>query len=222
MSMLSVTDDILIKFEAVLDKRGIDRKQYFEFKKWLRYFLNFCAKYPVPEAHSDQVRLFIRKLREKGQTSFQQKQAAYAVSLYFEMQSKDKNETLPASVDTKMTVKTPASSTPFDMEKSSNTTSLYHRDKTPSPRFDAETTSSYISKPQHTKNISVPLPSSMPPKSTSSAVPVQRQPWRRWEEGYSVTSDSPEWDLIITALVSEIKMRHYSRKTLKTYAYWSR
>ena len=222
MPTLSVPDDILIRFEAVLDKRGIDLKQYSEFKKWLQYFLDFCAKYPAPEAHSDQVRLFIRKLREKGQTSFQQKEAAYAVSLYLEMQSKDKNKILPASVDTKMTVKTPAYSTPFDMEESSNTTSPSHRDKTPSSRFAAETTSSYISKPQYTKDISVPLPSSMPPESTSSAVPVQRQPWRRWEDGYQVTSDSPEWDLIIAALASEIKTRHYSRKTLKTYAHWSR
>jgi hypothetical protein len=33
--------------------------------------------------------LFIDKLREKKQTPVQQKQAAHAVSLYFEMQRKD-------------------------------------------------------------------------------------------------------------------------------------
>ncbi|MBI5185389.1 MAG: phage integrase N-terminal SAM-like domain-containing protein [Nitrospinae bacterium] len=33
---------------------------------------------------------------------------------------------------------------------------------------------------------------------------------------------SPAWDKIIHNLAAEIKMRHYSRKTLKAYADWSR
>jgi integrase len=35
-------------------------------------------------------------------------------------------------------------------------------------------------------------------------------------------SDSPAWDKIIESLTAEIKMRHYSRKTLNAYADWSR
>ncbi len=42
------------------------------------------------------------------------------------------------------------------------------------------------------------------------------------EAGYQVTSDSPEWDAVLETLAAEIKVRHYSRKTLKTYALWSR
>lgn len=40
--------------------------------------------------------------------------------------------------------------------------------------------------------------------------------------GYQEKSDSPEWDETIGKLADEIKVRHYSRKTLKTYAHWSR
>ncbi len=40
--------------------------------------------------------------------------------------------------------------------------------------------------------------------------------------GYEEKSDSPEWDELIGKLADEIKVRHYSRKTLKTYAHWSR
>jgi len=40
--------------------------------------------------------------------------------------------------------------------------------------------------------------------------------------GYQEHSDSPEWDEVIGKLADEIKVRHYSRKTLKTYALWSR
>jgi hypothetical protein len=41
-------------------------------------------------------------------------------------------------------------------------------------------------------------------------------------EGYAVKSDSPEWDVVLAAVADEIKVRHYSRRTLKTYATWSR
>jgi integron integrase len=37
-----------------------------------------------------------------------------------------------------------------------------------------------------------------------------------------VKSVSPEWDKVIADLASEIKARHYSRRTLKAYAIWSR
>ena len=40
--------------------------------------------------------------------------------------------------------------------------------------------------------------------------------------GYQEKSSSPEWDELINILAGEIKVRHYSRKTLKTYAHWSR
>lgn len=36
--------------------------------------------------------------------------------------------------------------------------------------------------------------------------------------GYQEKSDSPEWDAVMETMANEIKVRHYSRKTLKTYA----
>ncbi len=45
---------------------------------------------------------------------------------------------------------------------------------------------------------------------------------RYLEAGYEEKSDSSEWDELIGKLADEIKVRHYSRKTLKTYALWSR
>ncbi|MEK7718552.1 MAG: hypothetical protein AAB347_02910 [Bacteroidota bacterium] len=64
--MLTIPDNILTRFEAVLSKRTVAPAQRADYKKWLRYFLDFCAKYPVPAARSDLVRLFIGKLREKA------------------------------------------------------------------------------------------------------------------------------------------------------------
>ena len=169
------------------------------YKKWLRYFLNFCAKYPVPEARPDQVRLFIDKLREKNQTPFQQNQAAHAVSLYFEIQRKGETQVLDSHTSL-------GSESGTDAKTSS----------VPEPQQVQERSLSF---PQ-----AIPLPDLSPgqAKTTSFIAPAQRQPWRRWEDGYAVTSASPEWDAVIAELAAEIKTRHYSRKTLKTYAHWSR
>ena len=169
--------------DAILEKRAVAPTQRADFKKWLRYFLDFCEKYPVPESRPDQVRLFIDKLREKRQTPAQQNQAAHAVSLYFEMQRKGKN--------------------PFaDLDKSRAT--------------------SFITEPSQVRDRSPSFPHLIPPKTPSSNVPAQPPAWRLWEDGYAVQSGSPEWDAVIADLAAEIKTRHYSRKTLKTYAHWSR
>lgn len=42
------------------------------------------------------------------------------------------------------------------------------------------------------------------------------------EAGYAQKSDSLEWDELLAKLAAEIEVRHYSRKTLKTYALWAR
>ncbi|WP_246125819.1 integron integrase [Geobacter argillaceus] len=55
------------------------------------------------------------------------------------------------------------------------------------------------------------------PKTTAILRPSQFN-----EAGYREKSDSPEWDELIGKLADEIKVRHYSRKTLRTYAHWSR
>lgn len=42
------------------------------------------------------------------------------------------------------------------------------------------------------------------------------------EAGYQEKSSSTEWDEVVARMAAEIKVRHYSRKTLKTYAQWTR
>ena len=193
--MLPVPDDILTRFNAILEKHAVAPVQRTSYKKWLRYFLDYCSKYPGAKTRSDQVRLFIDKLRAKRQTSTQQKQAAHAASLYFEIQGYPdcKYQSAPFNAETPEKVAPP--STPFVVrEKLSVNIS--------------DTGSQSLS--------------SLSPVVTSSPKPASRRQWRMWEEGYAVKSDSQEWDTAIGLLASEIKTRHYSRKTLKTYAHWAR
>ena len=86
--MQTIPDDILEQYVAVLKKRALPVSRHADYRKWLRYFLDFRSKYPLPESRSEQVRLFIRKLQEKKQSLEQQKQAAHALSLFFESQPK--------------------------------------------------------------------------------------------------------------------------------------
>lgn len=96
--MLNIPDHILPHYEAILKKKVMDVSSHAFFKKSLRYFLDFCNKYPVPNSRSEQVRMFTDKLREKKQTADQLKQAAYAVSPYFEALHKIDNATLTKQV----------------------------------------------------------------------------------------------------------------------------
>ena len=85
--MKPIPSDILTRFEAVLKKRAVPADRHADYKKWLMYYLDFKSKYSLPDSRSEHVRLFIEKLKKKNQSPEQQKQAAHAVSLFFESQN---------------------------------------------------------------------------------------------------------------------------------------
>jgi len=84
--MFAVPNSLMCQYSAVLEKREVDSTLFSVYKKWLRYFLDFCVKYAAANSMPEQVRLFLEKLRDKKQTVAQRQQAAHAVTLYFEMQ----------------------------------------------------------------------------------------------------------------------------------------
>lgn len=65
-------------------------------------------------------------------------------------------------------------------------------------------------------------PSALSPAPTSPILAFKKRQSQYSEAGYQEKSDSPEWDTVLEAMATEIKVRHYSRKTLQTYAKWSR
>lgn len=86
--MTPVPNTVFINYETILKNRAVMVNCYGDYKKWLRYYLDFSAKYPLPDSKSERVRLFSEKLREKKQSEQQRQQAIHAVFLYFEMQRK--------------------------------------------------------------------------------------------------------------------------------------
>ncbi|HJY82045.1 MAG TPA: integron integrase [Candidatus Binatia bacterium] len=75
----------MAQYNAALVKGAVLPSHHASYRKWLRYYLDFCAKYELPDSRPERVRLFLTKLQEKNQTLAQQQQAAQAVALYFDL-----------------------------------------------------------------------------------------------------------------------------------------
>jgi len=164
--MFAIPASVVGEFVAVLQKNDVPLNQFDHYKKWLRYFNDFCTKYPDVDSVSHQVKLFLDKLKSKKQSEVQCRQAAHAVSIYLEIQKEPVSIPAPRQNETSRCMEPPA---------------VYA---------------------QHSR--------------------VSRGSSHYCKAGYQEKSDSPEWDELLAKLAAEIKVRHYSRKTLKTYGLWSR
>jgi hypothetical protein len=54
--MEPIPNDILKQFDAVLEEKTISVSLRDNYRKWLRYYLDFRVKYPPPDSKSGQVR----------------------------------------------------------------------------------------------------------------------------------------------------------------------
>ena len=86
-----------MKFDPLLVRHGILKSEHDHFRKWLRYYFDFCQKYHFPESNPESLPLFIKKLQEKHQSATQQKQAAVALSLYYAIVRSDPDAHLSES-----------------------------------------------------------------------------------------------------------------------------
>ncbi len=93
--MKIIPPEILVRFDDILKLRDVPLFLRPEYRKWVRYFLDFQAKYPTPGNRPVQVRRFSEKLRAKGQTEAQVEEAADAVSFFFASQRKQQADPSP-------------------------------------------------------------------------------------------------------------------------------
>jgi len=177
--MIPVPYSVMNNYVGILGSREIPPAHVEYYKKWLRYFYDFSAKYLDTDDKPEKVKQFLEKLRNKNQIPAQCQHAAHAISLYFEMQSMERQPLRSAD------------------ELNSKPHLIAEREAVPlviNEKFAQ----------------SAPFTSFKPRQSQYLVA------------GYQEKSSSPEWDELINKLADEIKVRHYSRKTLKTYAHWSR
>ena len=211
--MQPIPSDILTKFEAVLKKRSVPVSRHADYRKWLLYYLDFRGKYTLPDSKSEHVRLFIEKLQKKNQSPEQQKQAAHALSLYFEILNA---ETKAATISTSSQYRATTEGLPLQVSEAATT---------PATPFIKGESSNNLSRAEAITPIYSPLSDMQQPHSvpkTEPAIPKKSAGSRYNEWRCLEKSKSPAWDKVIDTLAAEIKTRHYSRKTLKAYADWSR
>ena len=92
--MLQIPQDIYTKFNMLLGNRSIPKSEHNNFKKWIRYYFDFCKKYNHHTSKNESLSFFIKKLQEKYQSSDQQKQVSYAITLYYSLLLSDSKYSL--------------------------------------------------------------------------------------------------------------------------------
>ena len=75
--MLAVPTEIQAKYDAALIRKSAPVRHHFYYKKWLRYYPDFCHKYRHPPSEQQSLVLFTDKLRQKTQKEFQVRQASH-------------------------------------------------------------------------------------------------------------------------------------------------
>lgn len=195
--MIQLPESLLAGYLTHLNDHHVAVVGKADYRKWLLYFLDFCEKYRVLGSEQERLRLFLEKLKEKNQPDEERNRAARAVTLFFDMKNCPK-----CSIDqviVRAERQTGGKSRRDEVSQLQEGGWKDHgSDSNSGPQANFQTQS-------HS-----PLQPGNPRVSQYSG------------QGYEVTSQSPEWDAALETMAAEIKVRHYSRKTLRTYAHWSR
>ncbi|MCK6512163.1 integron integrase [Myxococcota bacterium] len=75
------------RYERHLLCIGIKKEEVFHCVKWIRYYLNFCAKYSFNLEEFETIDFFIDKLKEKKQEIWKRKQARNAIHTFLNLQN---------------------------------------------------------------------------------------------------------------------------------------
>jgi hypothetical protein len=64
--MLNIPSELLKSYVVFLEKWAVPLSQFNDYKKGLRYYLDYCAKYSSPVGGSKSLTQFLAKLKEKN------------------------------------------------------------------------------------------------------------------------------------------------------------
>jgi len=84
--MIDIPPKIASTYNGFLVKKGIPQNLHSFYRKWLRYYLDFCQKYTSGQTSENSLSAFISELRDKKQSEFMKKQARHAVVVFHEME----------------------------------------------------------------------------------------------------------------------------------------
>ena len=79
--MKAIPPDIKTLYDKALIKCAVPVPVHFHYRKWLRYYLDFCSKYHHAPDSRQSLKLFVEKLKAKNHSEQQRTQAVDAVSI---------------------------------------------------------------------------------------------------------------------------------------------
>ncbi|MEA3274743.1 MAG: integron integrase [Pseudomonadota bacterium] len=195
--MLNIPPDLARRYDALLDRSSVAPNHRAYFRKWLRFYLDFCHKYTFDPADRNSFPQFNNKLQEKRQSELLRRQAHHAVSLYYEVIEEPSRRLNPAG--------SPASGQPV-------------RTREPAEiRGVPGQPSNFPKRAALSERI---------PYSFGEPKDRVRARTRISESGGAGCADPKQtgasWIWLYDKLESAIKVRHYSPKTLEAYRSWIR
>lgn len=185
--MIALPEKIASQFDELLFNYSVPKNNYFYYKKWLRFYWDFCHKYQHNPFYKDSLPFFIKKLEEKRQTESLRKQAQHAITIFYRINST--SSTTDNNINSKI---------------SSNSSLL----------------SAKNSSVQTLNQISNPLQADQEITQNRVAEPLPYQNNNAIQNSSSSLPSGTSWVFVFDTLKTEIKIRHYSPKTLKAYRWW--
>ena len=215
--MLSIPPALKTQFETYLRNKEVPNSALASYLKWLRYYLDFCKKYHFVDSQPESLSHFLHKLQEKRQTKAQQQQASDAIALYYELfPSRAPHGDVPSPSTNNAPGKSPHE-TGISANSLSSSISASDSDCTPQcataflllespPSTALEKTETFGTGSERADSTAT-----MPPEcSYPAAYSAQK----------GKTQTGASWKTEYARLADEIRVRHYSPKTLKTYHQW--
>jgi hypothetical protein len=204
--MISVPAKQMSGFQDFMSQKAIQKNFWPHYKKWFRYYWDFCHKYHHPVMASDSLNAFLEKLLEKKQNDFQVKQASQAVLLYYDFLDK------PALSEPSLTeAYLPPASSNKNLHCLKEKSSPDHQAKNAGEQNTNSETKDTNSSPKislkakkHKQNYDTHLRGSCRKKSLNKE------------------QTGADWTIVFDDFCNEIKDRHYSPRTLKNYSMWLR
>jgi integron integrase len=216
--MIHVPKKIIVLFKEKLNSELINVTHHTYYNKWLRYYLDFCHKYRHFSFDCNSLPLFIKKLQDKKQTTFQIEQAKHAISLFY---------TLDLDTVHQKQIK-PLSQTQNDLgsnktvnqslPKQQTSPQIYNTNNTPDSSLTKITqnmldnkakSEEYSSHSKQLQNFETSKKNKMHEKVST---------FNKNNSENSVKGAS--WVRAFNGLENIIKLKHYSPKTLKSYSLW--
>ena len=67
--MLQIPPKIRAQFNIMLIQKNIPKSAHTDYRKWLRYYLDFCHKYHFDNSKKESLPHFIKKIKDRTSAS---------------------------------------------------------------------------------------------------------------------------------------------------------